>query len=101
MVLCQCSNPRADVLMELLRKYDNSIRITKCNCNCRKQMRLYCKIYSNTFGQSDDSDMQSDDWDSGASSDSSESDTASDFSEFNESDILLMIEQLEESNNDF
>ena len=100
-VICQCSNPRADVLMELLRKYDNSIRITKCNCNCRKQMRMYCKIYSNTFGQSDDSDMQSDDWDSGASSDSSESDTASDFSEFNESDILLMIEQLEESNNDF
>lgn len=39
----QCSNPRADILMELLRCYDNSIRNPKCNCNCRKQMRLYCR----------------------------------------------------------
>ena len=40
----QCSNPLADILMELLRNYDNSIRNPKCNCNCRKQMRLYCRI---------------------------------------------------------
>jgi hypothetical protein len=42
----QCSNPRADILMELLRCYDNSIRNPKCNCNCRKQMRLYCRSLS-------------------------------------------------------
>jgi len=40
----QCSNPLADILMELLRNYDNSIRNPKCNCNCRKKMRLYCRI---------------------------------------------------------
>ena len=40
----QCSNPLADILTEILRDYDNSIREPKCNCNCRKQMRLYCRI---------------------------------------------------------
>ena len=42
--LYQCSNPLADILMELLRNYDNSISNPKCNCNCRKKMRLYCRI---------------------------------------------------------
>ena len=57
-ILCQCSNPRADILMELLRKYDNSIRTIKCNCNCRKQMRMYCKICPDSFGsdESNESD---------------------------------------------
>lgn len=40
----QCSNPLADILMEILRDYDNSIREPKCKCNCRKKMRLYCYI---------------------------------------------------------
>jgi len=54
----QCSNLRADILMELMRKYDNSIRTIKCNCNCRKQMRMYCKICPDGFGsdESNESD---------------------------------------------
>ena len=40
----QCGNPLADILIELLYKYDNSIYNSKCNCNCRKKMRLYCRI---------------------------------------------------------
>lgn len=50
----QCSNPLADILMELLRNYDNSIRNPKCNCNCRKQMRLYCRILPDEVDELDE-----------------------------------------------
>ena len=96
----QCSNLRADILMELMRKYDNSIRIIKCNCNCRKQMRMYCKIYSDSFGQSDESNESEESNESDESNEYDESDASSDLSEFNDSYILQMIDQLEESNND-
>ena len=43
----QCDNPLADILIELLYKYDNSISNSKCNCDCRKKMRLYCRILPN------------------------------------------------------
>jgi len=43
----QCSNPLADILIELLYNYDNSICNQKCNCDCRKKMRLYCRILPN------------------------------------------------------
>lgn len=52
----QCSNPLVDILMELLRNYDNSIRNPKCNCNCRKQMRLYCRILPDEVDELDASD---------------------------------------------
>ena len=29
-----CSNPLADILIEILSDYDNSIREPKCNCDC-------------------------------------------------------------------
>ena len=52
----QCSNPLADILMEILRDYDNSIREPKCKCDCRKKMRLYCYILPDKSDELDASD---------------------------------------------